>query len=228
MTSVEQLSDELRQNHLFAGMTDEQLAPLIETLSVVKLKEGERLFERNQTARRFFLVRRGQFKLYRLSSDGTEKVIEVIGPGQTFAEAIMFMEQQTYPVNADALVPSEIISIDNQTFLEILRENADSCFRVMADMSMRLRRRLNDIEALSLQNATLRFVNYLLQQLPEDTQGPSDVQLSLPKSVVASRLSVQPESFSRILHNLSKAGLIRVKGPVIHINDPQGLRTFVG
>lgn len=219
--------NELSRNHLFSGMTKAQLAKVIKTISVIQLDEGELLFRRNDVANNFYLVRSGILKLYRLSVDGTEKVVDVVGPQQTFAEAVMFMKRQAYPVSAEALTESEVIAFDNVTFIEILHENVDTCFQVMADMSMRLRSRLNDIEALSLQNATLRFVSYLLQELPEDSKDPSDIKLVLPKSVVASRLSVQPESLSRIFHNLTKIGLITVEGSVIHVKDPQGLRNFM-
>jgi len=219
--------NELSKNHLFSGMTEDQLDKIIQTVSVIRLDEGELLFRRNDDAKHFYLVRSGQLKLYRISVDGTEKVIHIVGPQETFAEAIMFMKRQTYPVNAEALSEVEVIAIDNITFISILHESVDTCFQVMADMSTRLRMRLDDIESLSLQNATLRLVGYLLQQLPEDSKDPSDIKLSLPKSVVASRLSVQPESLSRILYHLTRDGLIKVEGSVIHVNDPQGLRNFM-
>ncbi len=220
--------NELQHSYLFAGMNDDQIDRVVESSSVLTLADGDQLFARNDPAKHFFLVRSGQFKLFRLSKNGIEKVVHVFGPGETFAEAIMFMEHHSYPVTAEALVASEVIAFDSKVFVNILRESVDTCFRVMSDMSMRLRIRLDDIDALSLQNATLRFVNYLLQQLPEDSIGPSDVQLTLPKSVVASRLSIQPESFSRILKTLAKQDLIRVDGPNIHINDLQGLRGYNG
>lgn len=226
MKSKSYYKEELRQNHLFASLTDDQLTRLLDTISIRTLHEGEHLFERNQEAKQFFLVSYGQIKLYRISPNGIEKVIEMIEPGQSFAEAIMFMEHKTYPVNADALINSEVFVFDNRIFLNILRESMDTCFQMMATMSMRLRGRLNDIEAISLQNAKLRFVNYLLDLLPVDSEEHPDVRLSAPKAVVASRLSIQPESFSRILNNLAQAGLISVKGPIIHIHDLQGLRAI--
>lgn len=223
---------ELQDSYLFAGMNDDQLRRIVESSSVLNLASGDQLFARNDPAKHFYQVRSGQFKLYRLSKSGVEKVLHVFGAGETFAEALMFMERHSYPVTAEALVKSEIIVFENTVFIEILRESVDTCFRVMSNMSMRLKIRLDDIDALSLQNATLRFVNYLLKQLPEDSpegsNEPSDIRLTLPKSVVASRLSIQPESFSRILHHLTKQGLINVDGPDIHINDLQGLRSYNG
>lgn len=224
--------NELQHSTLFAGMNDDQLRRVVESSSLLTLADGEQLFARDDPAKHFFQVRCGQLKLFRLSKNGVEKVMHVFGPGETFAEAIMFMERHSYPVTTEALVKSEVIAFESKVFMEILRENVDTCFRVMSNMSMRLKLRLDDIDALSLQNATLRFVNYLLQQLPESSPGdsnePSDIRLTLPKSVVASRLSIQPESFSRILNSLIKLGLINVDGPDIHINDLQGLRSFNG
>ncbi len=222
------ITSELQGSYLFAGMNDAQLRRVVESSSVLTLADGEQLFTREDPAKHFFLVVSGQIKLFRLSKNGVEKVVHVFGPGATFAEAIMFMERHSYPVTAEALAKSEVIAFENKVFMEILRESPDTCFRVMSDMSMRLKMRLDDIDALSLQNATLRFVNYLLQQLPEDSNEPSDIHLTLPKSVVASRLSIQPESFSRILHSLIKLGLINVDGSDIHINDLKGLRSFNG
>ncbi|MFV1997603.1 MAG: Crp/Fnr family transcriptional regulator [Acidiferrobacterales bacterium] len=219
---------ELQHSYLFAGMDDDQLRRVVDSSSVVTLDDGQQLFSRNDPAKHFFQVKSGQLKLFRLSNNGVEKVVHVFGPGSTFAEAIMFREHHAYPVTAEALEKSEVIAFEAEVFVEILRESADTCFRVMSDMSMRLKARLEDIDALSLQNATLRLVNYLLQLLPEDVDEPSDLRLTLPKSVVASRLSIQPESFSRILHGLVKLGLIDVDGPDIHINDLQGLRSYNG
>jgi CRP/FNR family transcriptional regulator, dissimilatory nitrate respiration regulator len=217
---------ELRRTYLFAGLSEQHLNRIKQTARVIKLGENERLFDHGQHADRFFLVRSGQIKLFRLSVGGVEKVIEIIRPRQTFAEAVMFMEGQNYPVNAEAIEPSEVISFDSKTFLQLLRESSEACFRLMADMSQRLHGRLDEIDHLTLQNATYRLISYLLHQLDEAAQGATDIHLATPKSVIASRLSIQPETFSRILHNLSREKLIKVEGKTIHVHDPKRLRSY--
>lgn len=167
-------------------------------------------------------------KLCRVSPDGHEKVIDIVSPGQTFAEAIMFMERQTYPVTAVSLAPSEVIALHNHTFRELIGESPETALQLLADMSRRLRHLLNEINALTLQNATLRFASYLLQQLPERTRGGASVEFAAPKNVIASRLSIQPESLSRILRNLQEAGLLTVEGNSVHISDVERLRTLTG
>jgi CRP-like cAMP-binding protein len=86
-------------------------------------------------------------------------------------------------------------------------------------MSTWLKRQLADIDALTLQNATLRFTNYLLHQVPAGAQREVTIKLGAPKHVIASRLSIQPESFSRILRNLQREGHIIADGNLIHIKD---------
>jgi CRP-like cAMP-binding protein len=89
---------------------------------------------------------------------------------------------------------------------------------------MRLRRHVNEVDKLTLHNATFRLVSYLLQQMPADVVESPEVQLTTPKNVIASRLSIQPETFSRILGRLSKAGLVEVHGHSIVLRDIAGLR----
>ena len=219
MRPATDLQSELRRHPLFAGLDDDQLSCLLHTAQLQNLEEGQLLFACQQQARHFFLLREGSIRLYLSTPDGAEKVLHLVAPGETFAEAITFMDGQCYPVNASALVKSEILALSNSTFRDILHESTDTCFRLMADMSTWLKRQLNDINALTLQNASLRFTNFLLQQVPPGLQRDVSIELTAPKHVIASRLSIQPESLSRILRNMQNAGLLQVDGNIIHIPD---------
>lgn len=217
-------TEELRRHHIFAGLDDAQLEKIARSAHAIFLDENEILFEMGQEARYFFLVRSGRIKLYLASPDGMEKTIHLVGPGETFAEAIMFMDSSIYPINASALMDTELVAFPNKFFREILSQSVDTCFRLMADMSTWLKKQLNEIDALTLQNATLRFTNYLLQRIPPEASAPVTVTLEAAKHVIASRLSIQPESFSRILRTMQKEGLIHTQGNEIIIDDLQALR----
>jgi CRP/FNR family transcriptional regulator, dissimilatory nitrate respiration regulator len=226
MQNNDTVDAELRRNYLFSGLDEGQIAKVKQSMRVLQLEEGERLFDHGIHAERFFMVRSGQMKLFRLSLDGVEKVIEIIQAGQTFAEAVMFMERQNYPVSAEALAASEVYSFDSRNFMQVLRESTDTCLRLMADMSMRLHMRLNEIDHLTLQNATYRMINYLSQQIPDGSTTKITIELNAPKSIIASRLSIQPETFSRILSNLQKEGVINVHGKQVEIHDARKLREY--
>lgn len=210
----------LQRHMLFSRLTDAQLTRIARTAVRVCLEENENLFEQGTEAGRFYLVISGQVKLFRLSPAGDEKIIEIITDGHTFAEALMFLERPVYPVSATALQKTELVSIHSREFASILRESMDTCFLIMGDMSQRLRGLVQEIDELTLQSATCRVAAYLLHHTDETE---NSVVLDLPKQVLASRLSVTPETFSRILRRLSDSGVIGVQRDVVHIHDRREL-----
>mgnify|MGYP002621043983 CR=1 FL=1 len=215
---------ELRRHHIFAGLDESQLHKVIQSAQIIRLEEDQHLFNAGEDAKHFYLVRNGSIKLYLSSAEGSEKVLHLVKAGETFAEAIMFMDSPIYPVNASALINTEVISFSNKVFREILRDSVDTCFRLMADMSTWLKKQVNEIDALTMLNASLRFTHYLLQQIPPDQHQSISIELEAPKNVIASRLSIQPESLSRILRNLQNQGLIETTGSLIEIRDIDKLR----
>lgn len=218
---------ELKRCYLFAELDTAQLERVVREVRMLRLDKSEVLFRQGDPAERFFLVRQGQIKLFRLSPEGNEKVIELIQPGQTFAEALMFSAARGYPVHAQAIEPSELYSFDNRGFKAVLRESVDTCFRLMAGMSMRLHQQVNEIDRLTLHSATYRLVSYLLQETTDSAGSEQHVDLPTTKSLIASRLSIQPETFSRILSRLSRDGLIDVQGTHIVLRDIPALRRLI-
>lgn len=217
--------EELRLHPFFAELDAAGLDAVRVGVRRVMLAPGERLFAMGDRADRFWLVRDGRIKLYRIAPNGAEKVVEVIGPGQTFAEAVMFLTLREYPVHSEALTAAEVLGFDADRFLAVLRGSPETCLRVLGGLSLRLRRRIDEIEALSLQNSTLRVITWLLQNLPEPGAAPV-IRLDVQKKVLASRLSLQPETLSRVLHALADRGVIAVDGPDLTVLDAAKLRAL--
>ena len=215
------LIDELRSAYLLASLSPEQLERVARKARHISLEEGKVLFSQGDPADRFFFLLSGQVKLYRLSAEGNEKIIEIVGPGHTFAEALMFLSRPRYPVSCAALAPAELIAIDAPDFTAMLRGSVDTCMMLLGELSQRLRGLIAEIDRLSLQSATCRVAGYLLSKAPPDAD---EYQLDVPKGVVASRLSVKPETFSRIVKHLSDTGTIAVHGGLIRILDRSALR----
>ena len=219
------IADELRGIDLFATLDPRQLRIVIDSTRVIRLADGERLFDHGQPARQFFHLRSGQLKLFRSSPSGGEKIIEIVQPKETFAQAVMFMEPSGgYPVSAEALLPSVLFGFDNEAMRGVLRESVDICFRMLASMSHRLRQQIDEIEKLTLHPAVSRLAGYLVAQASTEVPQPHGVHLTAPKNVIASRLGIQPETFSRVAARLMKDGLIRVQGQDVVLLDIEGLR----
>jgi CRP-like cAMP-binding protein len=211
---------ELRSGLLLSRLTDDQLKRVARRASRLKLDKGQMLFHQGDTADRFYLVLSGQIRLFRLSPDGGEKVIEIVSAGETFAEALMFLNAPRYPVCSAALSQVELIGIHAGDFADMLRESVDTCFLLLGTLSKRLRGLIGEIDNLTLHTATSRVARYLLCHLPPDQR---TLDLGVRKSVLASRLSIKPETFSRIEKGLSEKGVIEVQGSRVTILDQQAL-----
>jgi CRP-like cAMP-binding protein len=225
----------LEDSYLFSSMSAAELQEVRALSEALDLPEGAELFRQEQAADRFYFLSAGCIKLSRFSVDGDEKVMELVDEGQTFAEALMFLERPFYPVTAVALQPSQLLAIDNACFIRFLRRSNDLCFRMMGDMSIRLHRLIKEVDDLAMQTATCRVAGYFCGQLAQAqvcrVGKRIEFRLQAPKAVIASRLSIKPETFSRILQNLSKDQVIQVKGGWVKVLDSwalQGLAESVG
>ncbi|MGB1109262.1 MAG: Crp/Fnr family transcriptional regulator [Gammaproteobacteria bacterium] len=217
------MKDLLRMGALFAPLSDDEIDRLAKLAVRVRLDKGQALFEQGDPADRFYLVIEGRIKLFRLSPSGSEKIIEAVGPGGTFGEALVFLKAARFPVGAQALVPSVALSIDSADFSSMMWNSPATCFSLMADMSQRLRALVREVDELSQYSAACRLAAYIHNHLEP---GKDELVLGITKQDLASRLSIKPETFSRILKDMCKRGLISVDGPVIHAQDKAGLQTM--
>jgi CRP-like cAMP-binding protein len=213
----------LGSSHLFSELTDEQMERVRRHSHITDMLEGESLFFQGDQVTSFYLVISGRIKLFRVSPEGKEKVVEIMEAESTFAEALMFMDQSSYPVTATAIAPSRVIGINCRDFSSMLRESIDTCFLLLGKMSFRLRGLIREIDALSLDTGTVRTVAYLLGQAPADGDR---YELKVAKSVIASRLSVKPETFSRILKNLQEQEIVSIDGRNVTIHDRDAMNSL--
>jgi CRP-like cAMP-binding protein len=216
---LSQAQNQLRHTSLFNHLEFSSIAAITDHLALVTLSEGEVLFSQRQRAKYLYLLCSGKITLSRSSPTGSEKVIELVAPGSTFAEAVVFSRSRHYPVKATALVDSTVWSIDAEHYIGLLRQSTDACFAVMHKLSDMLFEDIAEIERLTLHSASERFIAYLLQHIQPGTKGRAVVKLDAPKRIIASRLSIAPATFSRSLAKLSRDGLLEVHDSDIHIRN---------
>lgn len=213
---------------LFQELAPEQIAVLEAACRERRLAKGEMLFQKGDPPKGFFVVVFGQIKLAFPSSQGNEKVVQILGPRQSFGEAVMFMDRP-YPLFAEGLVDSLLLQIGSNTVFELLERDPLFARRMLAGLAMRLHSLVHDVETYSLRSSAQRVVGYLLQHCPQQDgpcEGSFNISLPTSKQVIASRLNLTPETLSRIFHDLSGDGLINVSGKQITINDVKRLREF--
>jgi CRP-like cAMP-binding protein len=214
---------------LFKELAPAEIDRIAAGTAEVHVPRGEILFNKGDPCTGFHLVIYGQVKLAFVTPMGGEKVIEILGPGASFGEALMFMGKP-YIVMAQTLADSMVLHVSKQVVFDELERDPAFARKMLAGLARRLHGLMADVEAYSLQSGTQRVIGYLLRQdaeLPDDA-ATCTVRLPTSKAVVASRLNLTPEHFSRILHELVDAGLIGVDGREVTVRDVARLRGYGG
>ena len=214
---------------LFKELAAAEIDRIAAGTTELHVPRGEILFNKGDPCSGFHLVIYGQIKLSFVTPMGGEKVIEILGPGVSFGEALMFMDK-SYIVMAQALADSLVLHVSKQVVFDELERDPGFARKMLAGLSRRLHGLIADVEAYSLQSGTQRVIGYLLRQDAAGANTLESYKVTLPtsKAVVASRLNLTPEHFSRIMHELASAGLVTVEGRAVVIRDVARLRAYTG
>jgi CRP-like cAMP-binding protein len=220
------IRDFLARQGLFRDMAKAELDRIAEGSRRVQAARGEVLFHKGEPCLGFHIVIYGQVKLAFTSPQGAEKVVEIIGPGMSFGEAIMFMEMP-YVVYAQAIADSLLLYVSKEVVFAEIDRDPGFARRMIAGLCRRLHGVVSDLEAYTLQTATQRVIGYLLSaDAGKAESNQASFTLRASKSLIASRLNLTAEHFSRILHDLSTRGLVVIEGRSVTIPDLGALRDF--
>jgi CRP-like cAMP-binding protein len=213
---------------LFSDLSAPELDRLAQGCVMRRLARGETVFRVGQPCEEFHICVTGQVKLYAVSPAGAEKVIDIIAPGQSFAEALMFTGRP-YIISAQALTDALLLTVNKRAVEDEIARDPRFALRMLAGISRRLHGLVHDVEAYSLHSGLQRVIGYLLRDVRAECPGAGEsVTVSLPvsKATIASRLSLTPEYFSRVLHELEAVGLVRIDKRDIHILDAGALASY--
>jgi CRP-like cAMP-binding protein len=212
---------------LFSDLAEQDLERIAAGTTTVHAQKGEILFRRGDPCHGFHVLVYGQIKLGFTSAQGAEKVVEIIGPKQSFGEALMFLERP-YIVSAQALADSMLLHVAKTTVFNEIASDPLFARRMLGGLSRRLHGLVSDVESYSLRSGAQRVIGYLLRDDRSQGSATDTLEVTLPttKNIIASRLNLTPEHFSRILHELSSASLIEVDGRTVRILDADRLRSY--
>jgi CRP-like cAMP-binding protein len=217
----------LAQLPLFSAIDAEARERLARGCELRRYERGATVFRIGDPCDAFHVVVAGQVKLFGLSPAGQEKVIELVGPGHSFAEALMFLDKPCM-VNAQALAESLLLTVGRGAVMGELAHDPQFALRMLAGLSRRLHGLVQDVQAYSLQSGVQRVIGYLLNQRDDGDAAAATVSLPVSKATLASRLSLTPEYFSRVLRELEDAQLIEVDKRDIRIPDAARLAAYRG
>lgn len=219
------IAEILSRQPMFRGLSEIELAQISSGCREFRIKKNEVLFHKGDVPEGMHVVVMGQIKLALPSSNGVEKIVHMCGPGSTFGEAVVFLDKP-YPVSAQAMTEGLILLVTKRVLLDAMDANSMLSRKMLASLSSRLHELLGDMESCTLRTSMQRVVCFLIQSAPANGNAVFDIVLQASKQNIASQLNLAPETFSRVLGDLSDKGLIVVKGRTITVLDRQLLSGF--
>ncbi len=210
----------LRSHSLFSTLSRKDLQQLIQQSRRLRLENHQLLYRQDMPAHHFFFVISGRLRLYRLDYSGIDRTLDSIAPGDCFAEVMIYADPPRYACYAEALKSSEVLMIPVKAYQDLIESTPEYAQAALRHYARRAVSRFHDLEIMTVQNARDRLVRYLIDLLPDGAKKGGEVELPLPKCLIASRLAMQPETFSRILADLKSSGMLRVNRSRIFISDP--------
>ncbi|NLT25856.1 MAG: Crp/Fnr family transcriptional regulator [Microbacteriaceae bacterium] len=182
-----------------------------------RLRAGDALYREGDAIAQLFVVHTGTAKLTHARADG-ERLIRTVGPGEVVGEH-SFLTGARPDHTVTALADAQVCVFDHRDLGRIIAAHPRVAVEMLRAVSGRLQRAERRIAVLAGSDAATRLADYLLGSPFERDEGVAVVTLPLTKREIASYLGMTPESLSRALRRLERAGAIEVDGPRIRIVD---------
>jgi CRP-like cAMP-binding protein len=217
----------LRTCQLFAGLSLAELENIAGFTVIKNLAKGEFLFHERDPAHGFYIVQRGLVNVHRVNAAGKEQMIHIFRPGESFAEAALGTDEG-YPADARALEPTQVLLIQKDGVLELLRRKPEIALRMFASMSAHLRVLVSQLEDLTLKDVETRFLNWLVKRCPNpQSEQPLKIEVTVTKRVLAAELGTVGETFSRTLAKFRERKLLTIKGRSLTVLSPARLTALL-
>lgn len=215
---TEIIREALLRNSLFQSCPDGVLEKLAAGAKVIEAGKGQLLFSNEDDATNYYIVIKGWVKLYRETLDGAQAVVDILTTNHLFGETSIFQDDK-YPYSAEATEPTTLISLPLKALKDAIENEPKIAMSMLSSMALYRKQQDNELEHRTLQNAPQRIGCFLLRLADQNSPGPVTIYLPYDKTLVASRLGMQPETFSRALAKLKKETGLRVKGATIEVDN---------
>ncbi len=204
---------------VFSELAEAQVLELATRAHLLPLARGAALVRRGDTVPGVMGVSYGLLKLAARGTNGEERVLRLLGAGESFGAASVLLGRPC-PVDVVAAADTLVIGIAPAPILELLDRDPKFARRLLIALAERTLGLLSEFADNALHRGIQRLAAYVESLArPYNGSGSHVATLPVAKSLVASRLGMKKETLSRLLHELAEDGLVSVSGREITILD---------
>ena len=216
----------LAEYPLFSGLSEQAVNELASTGKVRNLAKGETLFSHGEPVKNFYIVASGILKLYRINVDGKSKIIEILKAGQTICENEIMDSCKCHRMSAEAVEDVKIFEFPVNWLKESVKKHPDFALNLLSLIANKMYLAEIEMEHQATMSAPQLVACFLQRIAVLHDFDPKSFELPYSKTLIASRLGMEGETFSRTLAKLKDHGIL-VSGSHVAINDLDKIEQYL-
>ncbi len=215
---------EIRQYEPFSRLSESLLQSLACNIRCSQFDTNERICLQGDAATSFFLLVEGRVTLSRISSEGQEKIFDILEEGEVISETALFLDSPQHMATVKAITPCKVFAFKCAPLKMHLAENPLCCLQFLNALSKKFVDSMLEIESLTMDTAISRVASYLVKTSHKVGYEAKSITLPVQKQLLASRLGITPETLSRIFNKFRKEKLISIDGLDVSIPDIRAIQ----
>ena len=219
-------TSDIRNLSLFSSLSDGEKDALLAGGKVRQLAKGQALFHHGDPVTHFYIVQKGQIQLFRDSADGHEKTLNIVKSGQTLCEGEILDSCRTHRTNAVAIDEAQLLEFPVAWLKESAKSYGAFALNLLSLISQQTHLAEVEAEHQATMSAAQLVACFMQRMCVLYDFDPKGFELPYSKTLIASRLGMELETFSRTLAKLKEQG-ISVTGTRVAIHDLGRIEQYV-
>jgi CRP/FNR family cyclic AMP-dependent transcriptional regulator len=211
----------LKSVTLFADLDDVTLERLEKQLTVKRYKKNNLIIFEDDRGLNLFIINKGRVKISRISEEGGEVILSILGEGDFFGE-ISVIDGLSRSATVTSLDDVELLVMKREDFHAALEHHPLISIALLKELAGRIRKSDTQIKSLCLRNARGRVASTLIR-LAEDIGRMREGKVTIPELPLQRDLAniagTSRETISRVIATLEKDGYCRKKDNALVFDD---------
>ncbi|MCK9444997.1 MAG: Crp/Fnr family transcriptional regulator [Tissierellaceae bacterium] len=192
---------------IFSNLNYDEMLEIAKITKDRTFEKGEMIYMAGDKGDKLYVIHKGKVKISRITDNGKEQVIRILGTGEFMGELSLFSNADLRD-NGEAMEKTIVCVIDGKKLKDLMKSYPTIALKAMEELGQRLEKAENLIENISLYGVEKR----LAQALLEMSKGGAEINLKMSKKDLASHLGMSQETLSRKLTAFQDMGIIKLAG----------------
>jgi len=206
---------------LFSDLSDQSLKVITGKMVARSYDKEKMILVEESAGETFFLISNGTVKITRMSDDGREVILAILGTGDFFGEMAL-LDGEGRSANVIALEDAEVLTLQRSDFLDILERFPKIAIHLLKELTTRIRYSDQQIESLSLSGAEQRIALVLIrlaEEMGQIKEGTVTIEHIPYQQDIANMAGTSRETVSRVYKMLEDKNHIVRDGKILKIID---------